>query len=225
MRRLPSVLLPIALVAAPTAGLGAQACLGLPDRAHTSIAAGFEGTDGLSGYSAALMHARGRWGVQARVERYDDQPDLRGPWHGGELQASRALRRAAGGASRVCAVGAARYQVDAPDDERYDRLRLPVGLAFGREFGAAPMDDWASRLTIAPFVQPEILLQHERWRADADAPTVTRTRLAPSAVAGVGIGAGPMLLRSAVRYQALPQYTLNDRHNWFELTLQAGISF
>jgi hypothetical protein len=200
--------------------LAAQSCLGLPSRAHTSVAVAFEGTDGLSGNSLALLHGRPRWGLQARVERYDDQPRWRDPWYGGELQASRSL--GASEARGLCTTGAVRYQHEAVGDSRYQRLRVPVGVAWGHRIKVAAGHE-GREPSITPFVQPMLLLQHERRRGTT--ATLSRSRVAAAANAGLGIAMEPGLLRVAVQYAALPEFTLNGRGNWFELTMQLGVTF
>jgi hypothetical protein len=199
---------------------GAQACLGLPARAHTTVALAFEGTDGLTGRSAALLHGRSTWGLQVRAERYDDQPVWRDPWYGAELQLSRARPE-----GRLCGTAAARYQLDKVGSSRYERLRWPVGFAWGRPFVVADSTGSQPLLTFTPFVQPQLLLQHERLRRSSLPAPLTRTRIAAAATAGFGISAGPGLVRTSVQYATLPEETLNGRHNWFELTVQVGFTF
>ena len=212
-------LLACLLLATPAAA-GAQACLGLPAQAHTTVALAFEGTDGLTGRSAAVFHARPAWSMQLRAERYDDQPQWRDPWYGAELQ----LARARAGA-RLCGTAAARYQLDANGDVRYQRMRLPVGLAWGRAFVANHAETGQPMFTVTPFVQPQLLLQHERLTRSSTSALVTRTRVTAAATAGVGVGAGPGIVRTSIHYAMLPEETLVGRHNWFELTMQFGLTF
>ena len=227
MRRLLPALTSAALLAAGAASAAAQSCLGLAPLPHVSLAVGFEGTDGLSGSSAAVMYGRRSWGLQLRGERYDDQGESRDAWYGGEVQVSRAWRRggAAGGGQPLCSTAGVRYHDDAFGDSRYQRLRVPLGVALGRDATVSRDASGQPALVLSPFVQPQLLLQHERWQAGAATPVVTRSRIAAAAVVGVGMSADPIFFRSAVQYATLPGYSLNRRHNWFELTLQAGVSF
>ena len=223
MSRHALLLLAASLLFVTPAAARAQACLGLPARAHSTVALAFEGTDALTGRSAAFMHGRSDWGMQLRLERYDDRPTWRDPWYGAELQLSRAPIEA-----RRCVTTALRYQHDATAEQRYQRLRWPVGLSFGRAFVAHVTQTGAtdkSALTITPFVQPQVLLQHERLRPDPAGATTTRTSVAAAATFGFGLGGGPGILRTSVHYATLPEETLNHRHNWFELTMQFGLTF
>ena len=216
----------IALLTLGAGAAGAQSCVGLPATGTLYAAVGLEGTDGRVGSSQTLGLHRERLGVQLERETTRAGSGEQRTW---DAQATWRLGDGAS-AREVCLVGGASHadrafyvywSTGAPGDVRgdYRRVRVPLGLAFGHEMYFAPL-----RWNVTPFVQPMVMLQHERVEG-AGLRSQTRVRGALASLVGLGIASRPFVLRGSVGYAGVSEYSLDHEHNWMVLSLQAGIAF
>ena len=225
-RRTSSLALGLAALAGLAGTARAQSCVGLPAAGNGLLAVGFVGTDGQSGHSGGAAVRYGGRGAELQYRRFDGFANGT-PW---ELAAQTSQRLSAPAEPRrsTCLVaGLAGYQANFDESgaagqvihyaETYQRLRVPVGVARGRELSVL----WG-QFALIPFASAGALYQFERY----DDPTTgrrTRSQIAPQISAGFGIRSAPFVLRTRVDWAWLRPYSLNGQHNWFVLNVQLGL--
>lgn len=232
MSRLPVVLLVVtaAATAAPVRAAHAQACIGLPAHAPTTLTLGIEASDGVGARTASIAHRHGDWGIQVRGLLHDGSA-VTDPWYGGQASISaplpaRWVGTASGAGLSRCVVASLGYWDDRQRESRYERVRVPVGLSVGREFILGADDAGATSSSVTLFGQALVALQHERWRESRDADVALRLRHSTGAAVGVGGMYRFLVARTSLQYMTYPEYALKSQvHNWLELRLDAGVAF
>lgn len=218
------------LISAPAA---AQSCFGMPAGAGV-FSWGFRGTDGATGTGFLVGTEREGFGVMgglASMEMwaYGDEARL------AELRVS---RRHTPGPVAVCTfTGFERtsYTIDRHFMTRYDpdldetiehhriegefaRIRLPVGMAVGREFRQG------RTLGVIPHVAAALIYEHERVIAPEGGAT-RRGILALGATAGLTVRVGSVFVRSTLEHLTTHDNALSGRNNFPVLSLDLGVIF
>lgn len=212
----------------------AQECVGLPS-GRGLLSVGFEGTDGATGRGLNFAY-RGPSAAVLLQHRSFDGFTLVDDLSTTEAQASAkipALRLP------ICLTTGAQwtaYQSDRHESttwlgtdpgyrtERhriggpYRRLRVPVGVAFGREFRVG------DRLTLVPYVQPAVVFERESYEPE-NGPAESRSALGWGASGGVTAAFEWFVLRSALTHTATHGYSLSSQHNFPTLSVHAGVRF
>lgn len=218
-----------------TAPVAAQQCVGLPAAGRALATYGFEGTDGATGESFGLALLQGRTTLLLQRRRLE-MFMLAGDVTATEGQISTRL-----GDGPLCAVlglsrtaydvdwvestqfvterGGTRYEIDRRRVEGpYQRIRLPVGIAVGRQF--APTR-W---LAVSSFVNPALVMDWERFDR-VNAPAEMRTAVGLAGSAGVTLGVSRVVLRSTVSHAFTTDELLSGQTNGPALSVQLGLLF
>ena len=100
----------------------------------------------------------------------------------------------------------------------YRRVRLPLGLGAGREFGLG------ERASVLPFFQSAAVLEYEQYRPHNRAEQ-TRSGLGLALSGGLALTYDWFVLRSTLSHTLAKDYTLTEQHNWPVFSLHAGVKF
>lgn len=214
--------------------LGAQDCIGLSRQGNGMLTYGFQGTDGATGYG--LDFAFHAFGASVQIQRRSleaftvvDRIDTYG--------AQVAIPIATGGLAACVVAG---METTSYDNERlvsrswssdfptriveehriggpYRRVRVPIGLAFGREFH--PLD----RLSIVPYLIPAIVLQQERLEPEGEQER-EREAFTYGLSGGVAFVLDWFVLRSSIAHTMGPD-ALSGRNNFPSLSIHLGVSY
>ena len=211
-----------------------QECVGLPS-GRGLLSVGFEGTDGATGRGLHFAY-RGPSAAVLLQHRSLDGFALVDDLRTTEAQASvkiPALRLP------VCVTAGAQWTAYRSDrhesttwvgtdphyrTERhriggpYRRLRVPVGIAVGREFRVG------DRLSVVPFVQPAVVFERELYEPE-NGQAEKRSTLGLGASGGVTAAFEWLVLRSALTHTATHEYSLSSQHNFPTLSVHAGVRF
>lgn len=213
----------------------AQECVGLPGGGRGVLTYGFEGTDGATGQGLGFAFQTQRAAIILQ-HRWLDDVSLLDTRRTTDVQVS---MRPSSLRMPVCVTGGLQwtsYDSDRVVSQRwnsddpaystmqlrvggpYQRARIPVGLAFGREF------ELGGSVSVTPFLAPGLVYEHETYRPETGSKQVRRT-LGWRADGGITGRIGWLVFRSIVRQTRTQDYTLSSQHNFMELTVQAGVRF
>jgi hypothetical protein len=234
--RARSLLLFVATLITSSGTLVAQECVGIPKGGKGFLALGPSGTDGASGTGISFaFHGANRSILTSYqslgVFAYANQQKTRA------LQANFRVKALHG-----CVTTAAKWQawdterddnaswsIDDPDviierhtiGGNYDRLRIPVGLSFGRTIS------WKS-ISVTPYANPFVAFENEQLKThQTDTPPETHIRSAfgGGLEFGFGLRAGWFTTRSLVNVTNTRDRALSGKKNWADLAMHFGVVF
>lgn len=230
-----SVVLVIGL-AVSGATLDAQQCVGVPKGTRGFFTAGVAGADGASGTGlsfaygsphASLLVDRSEIGVFAHANAQDVTTIL----------GSMALRKLRGcltfGASYMGWDTEGREWIGWSADDpghltemhtigaNYSRLRVPVGLSFGRTI------PW-KRVTFTPFINPFVVYERESLASKDPNNTAAperRSQFGGGLTTGITLRAGWFTMQPSISFINTRDRALSGRRNGPELSLRFGVVF
>lgn len=224
----------LALLVLPSMA-SAQECVGIPSGGRGVLTYGFEGTDGATGQGlgfayqtpGAAIILQHRWlddfTLVDELRTTDVQLSMRVPSQHVPVCVTGGLQWTSYDNDRIESQSwngndpeyrTTNVRVDGP----YRRARIPVGVAFGREF------ELGRSVSLTPFLAPGLVYEHETYAPETGSKQVRHT-LGWHANGGVTASVGWLVLRSAVRQTRTRDYALSSQHNFLELTVQAGVRF
>ncbi len=212
----------------------AQECVGIPD-GRGLLVVGFEGRDGASGESLTFGYNFEAASILVQYRALDAfgfADDIR--TSGAQLSLDLGTE-----SLPFCITGGAEWMKFRDDwtesirwegtnpihiierrriGAEYQRLRLPMGLALGRDFGIG------LGLSLAPFVHPAVVFEHESYDA-FDAEKETRSSLDLKTSGGLAISYRWLVIRSVLTHTFNDENSLSSLNNSPTISLQAGVRF
>lgn len=234
MRTRTLVLAAVAIASSTT--LAAQECVGIPNGSRGFFGAGPAGTDGASGSSLTFAYRGENRSVMVTsqslgVFAHANQQKTR------SIQANFKIK-----ALRGCVTSALKWQawdtegaeskgwsIDDPDvywerhsiGGNYDRLRIPVGVSFGRTVNIR-------RVAFLPYANPFVVFEMEDFqshRPDIDAPSQSRRSFGGGLETGFAMRAGWFVMRPSLTITNTTDRALSGKKNWADLALHFGVVF
>jgi hypothetical protein len=229
-------LLVVAALVTTSTTLAAQECAGIPGGGRGFLALGPSGTDGASGTGFSFAYRRTTAALQASYQSlgvfaYANEQKTR------TVQGSLRVK-----ALRGCVTAGAKWQAwntDRDDNTswdasrptivveehtiggNYDRVRLPVGVSFGRSFQV-------KRLSIVPYANPHVALELEDFQSTVpndDAPSQSRRSFGGGLELGAALRVGWFVMRTSVNNTNTADRALSGKRNSADLAMHFGVIF